>query len=107
MHLFPSPPSPHSYLFYPAELMAMPLAVLEAAVSTANVLSAPLAAALLQLQGAGGMAGWQWLFIIEVRATACTRVCRRPVRESQAPLPGINRLQAPISPQGVALHTIP
>lgn len=63
------------YMFYPPELMTMPLAVLEAAVSTANVLSAPLAAALLQLQGAGGMAGWQWLFLIEGLGTTALGLC--------------------------------
>ena len=35
-----------------------------------QVLGAPLAAALLLMEGAGGLHGWQWLFIIEGAATA-------------------------------------
>ena len=31
----------------------------------ASVVSGPLSAAVLQLDGAGGLAGWQWLFILE------------------------------------------
>lgn len=31
----------------------------------ASVISGPLSAALLQLNGAAGLAGWQWLFILE------------------------------------------
>lgn len=31
----------------------------------ASVISGPLSAAVLQLSGAGGLAGWQWLFILE------------------------------------------
>ena len=49
----------------PREALTFPLSALEAAVSTANVLSAPLAAALLMLEGAGGLADWQWLFLVE------------------------------------------
>lgn len=30
-----------------------------------QVLGAPLAAALLLMEGVGGLHGWQWLFIIE------------------------------------------
>ena len=35
-----------------------------------QVLGAPLAAALLLMEGVGGLHGWQWLFIIEGAATA-------------------------------------
>ncbi len=34
-----------------------------------QVLGAPLAAALLVMEGVGGMHGWQWLFILEGAAT--------------------------------------
>ena len=34
-----------------------------------QVLGAPLAAALLLMEGVGGLRGWQWLFIIEGAAT--------------------------------------
>ncbi len=35
-----------------------------------QVLGAPLAAALLLMEGVAGLHGWQWLFIIEGAATA-------------------------------------
>ena len=40
-----------------------------------QVLGAPLAAALLLMEGAGGLHGWQWLFIIEGAATALWGYC--------------------------------
>ena len=49
----------------PREALTMPLSALEAAVSVANVLSAPLAAALLMLNGVWGLRDWQWLFLAE------------------------------------------
>ncbi|GAB3288810.1 MFS transporter [Parasphingorhabdus pacifica] len=36
-----------------------------AAVPVANIIGAPLGGALLGLDGAGGLHGWQWMFIIE------------------------------------------
>lgn len=48
------------YLFYPTEHLTFPMSVLEAAVAGSNVLAAPLAAGLLQLEGVGGLRGWQW-----------------------------------------------
>ena len=53
------------YLMLPRVALTMPLSALEAAVSVANVMSAPLAAALLMLDGAWGLRDWQWLFLIE------------------------------------------
>lgn len=55
----------HLYLFYPTSQITFPMSVLEAAVSTANVIAAPLAAALLLLDGNMGLHGWQWVFIVE------------------------------------------
>ncbi|GLC52415.1 hypothetical protein PLESTB_000626600 [Pleodorina starrii] len=57
------------YLFYPVDQMTVPLSVLEAAVAVANVVSAPLAALLLTMGGVAGLAGWQWLFLLEGLAT--------------------------------------
>ena len=59
----------HLTLFYPREQLTLPLSVTKAAVMVAQMLSAPLAAALLALEGAGGMRGWQWLTLIEGAAT--------------------------------------
>ena len=35
------------------------------ATAMAGVIGAPISSALLQLHGAGGLHGWQWLFLIE------------------------------------------
>jgi hypothetical protein len=40
--------------------------MLAVAVAVSQVLAAPLAAALLKLDGLLGLAGWQWLFIAGV-----------------------------------------
>lgn len=44
--------------------------MLAVAVAISQVLAAPLAAALLKLDGLLGLAGWQWLFIAGVCAAA-------------------------------------
>ncbi|KAG2441973.1 hypothetical protein HYH02_009767 [Chlamydomonas schloesseri] len=83
------------YLFFPADQMTVPLSVMEAAVAVANVLSAPLAAALLALGGAGGLAGWQWLFLLEGLATVAlgvvTASCLPPSLSAAAFLTGHER----------------
>lgn len=53
------------YLMLPKESLTFPFSALEACVSTANVMSAPLAAFLLLLDGHFGISGWQWLFLLE------------------------------------------
>ena len=53
------------YLMLPRDALTMPLSALEAAVSVANVMSAPLAAGLLMLDGTWGIRDWQWLFLVE------------------------------------------
>ena len=39
----------------------IPMSVLEAAVAVGNVVSAPLAALLLMLDGMAGLRGWKWV----------------------------------------------
>ncbi|KAG2440714.1 hypothetical protein HXX76_003571 [Chlamydomonas incerta] len=83
------------YLFFPVDQMTVPLSVMEAAVAVANVLSAPLAAGLLTLGGAGGLAGWQWLFLLEGLATVALGVvtvsCLPPSLSAAAFLTGHER----------------
>eukprot|EP00775_Hariotina_reticulata_P014249 gene14249-14397_t len=50
-------------LWYPNNRVSVPYSMLAVAVAISQVLAAPLAAALLKLDGVGGLAGWQWLFI--------------------------------------------
>ncbi|GAX80809.1 hypothetical protein CEUSTIGMA_g8245.t1 [Chlamydomonas eustigma] len=59
------------YLMLPKEALTFPYSSLEAAVSLANVLSAPLAALLMMLHGRMGLSDWQWLFLFEGVATCC------------------------------------
>jgi len=41
------------------------VALFMAAVPLANMVGAPLSSLILELNGAGGLAGWQWLFVLE------------------------------------------
>ncbi|KAG1679626.1 hypothetical protein FOA52_006143 [Chlamydomonas sp. UWO 241] len=63
------------YLMLPKEALVFPYSALEASVSCANVLSAPLAAFLLVLDGKIGMSGWQWLFLLEGFVTMAIGSC--------------------------------
>ena len=51
--------------WYPAEYRARFLAAFAIAVPVSTVIGAPLSGLLLGLDGALGLKGWQWLFIIE------------------------------------------
>ncbi|KAF8060013.1 ttuB [Scenedesmus sp. PABB004] len=55
--------------FYPQAHITLPYSIIEASIAASQILAAPAAAALLQLGGAGGLAGWQWLFLVEGAAT--------------------------------------
>eukprot|EP00892_Ulva_mutabilis_P008593 jgi/Ulvmu1/6105/UM027_0083.1 len=59
----------HLTLFYPRDQLTLPLSVTKAAVMVSQLLSAPLAAVLLALDGARGLRGWQWLTLCEGAAT--------------------------------------
>jgi len=57
-------------LFYlthwiPARERARVFALFLTSTALAGVIGAPISAALLKLSGAGGLAGWQWLFLVE------------------------------------------
>lgn len=62
LHITCPPPLRRFYLnsFYPPDQVTLPYSLVEAAVGTANVAAAPLAASLLLLDGKNGMHGWQW-----------------------------------------------
>src|SRR5882762_3956082 len=51
--------------WYPAEYRARFLAAFAIAVPVSTVIGAPVSGLLLGLDGAMGLKGWQWLFIIE------------------------------------------
>ena len=49
----------------PARERARTIAAFMTATLTAGIIGGPLSGALLSLHGAGGLAGWQWLFLLE------------------------------------------
>lgn len=51
-------------IFSTNQEMALRYACFWASNSIAGALSGPLAIGLLSLRGRGGLAGWQWLFLI-------------------------------------------
>ncbi|HJZ78009.1 MAG TPA: MFS transporter [Vicinamibacterales bacterium] len=52
-------------LWFPGAERARTVAAFMTAVLMAGVIGGPLSGALLSLHGAGGLAGWQWLFLLE------------------------------------------
>jgi len=51
--------------WFPAEVRGRAVARFMTATAMAGVIGGPLSGALLKMNGAGGLAGWQWLFLIE------------------------------------------
>jgi MFS transporter, ACS family, tartrate transporter len=51
--------------WFPARERARTIAAFMTATLIAGVVGGPISGALLTLQGAGGLAGWQWLFLLE------------------------------------------
>jgi MFS transporter, ACS family, tartrate transporter len=51
--------------WFPARERARAVAAFMTAVVIAGVIGGPLSGALLSMHGVGGLAGWQWLFLIE------------------------------------------
>jgi MFS transporter, ACS family, tartrate transporter len=52
-------------LWFPAEYRARIVGYFMAAIPLSTVIGAPISGLLLSLHGFGGLAGWQWLFIME------------------------------------------
>lgn len=61
--------------FYPKQQITFAYSIIESAVGVANIVSAPLAAALLSLDGFLGLRGWQWLFLLEAIPSICLGLC--------------------------------
>lgn len=55
--------------FYPVGRLTTAMATTSASIMLAQVLSAPMAAALMSLHGAAGLQGWQWIALAEGGAT--------------------------------------
>ena len=51
--------------WYPARERARIVALFASAAVLAGVLGSPLSGSILELQGKGGLEGWQWLFLLE------------------------------------------
>src|SRR6202165_282429 len=50
--------------WFPARERARAIATFMTAVFTAGIVGGPISGALLSLNGFGGLAGWQWLFLL-------------------------------------------
>lgn len=64
----------HMTLFYPPSHLTIPLSVTKSAIMGAQLLSAPVAAGLISLDGALGLRGWQWIAVVEGSVTASVGV---------------------------------
>jgi len=62
----------HLALFCDDRELGLAYTAVASATSLAGLVGAPLAAGLLLLDGACGLRGWQWLFL--VRAARCSEV---------------------------------
>ena len=51
--------------WFPARERARTIAAFMTASLTAGIVGGPVSGALLEMNGAGGLAGWQWLFLLE------------------------------------------
>ncbi len=51
--------------WFPTTIRARMTALFVAAIPISGIIGAPVSGYLLQLKGVGGMAGWQWMFIVE------------------------------------------
>lgn len=51
--------------WFPARERARAVALFMTATAVAGLIGGPVSGALLELQGVGGLAGWQWLFLLE------------------------------------------
>lgn len=52
-------------LFYPPRSLGLAYTTVATATAVAGLAGAPLAAALMLLDGRGGLSGWRWLFLVE------------------------------------------
>ena len=74
---------PHAMV--PARERARAIAGFMTAVVVAGIIGGPMSGALLSLDGVGGLAGWQWLFLARRTARGRPRD-RRPARAAERPV---------------------
>lgn len=55
----------HVTQFFPAARLVKPYAIMACGILIAAIIGAPLATALLLMDGVRGLQGWQWLFLLE------------------------------------------
>lgn len=61
-------------LFFPPSHITLPLSLTTSAIMLSQVISAPVAAALMALDGALGLRGWQWLAVAEGSTTVAVGI---------------------------------
>ena len=73
--------------WYPAEYRARFLAAFAIAVPMSSVIGAPISGLLLGLDGALGLKGWQWLFVIEGIPSCCSALSAGSISPTGRPRP--------------------
>ena len=81
--------------WFPTTIRARMTALFVAAIPISGIIGAPLSGYLLELNGVGGLAGWQWLFVVEAIPALLLRPHRavhldRPACRSQVAQTGAN-----------------
>src|SRR5258708_18275256 len=92
-------------LWFPAEYRARIVGYFMAAIPLSTVIGAPISGALLYLHGGLGLAGWQWLFIIEAIPAIVLAVVvffYLTDRPADAALPAHHERSWPAEPLGAA-----
>lgn len=66
-------------IMFPAKNLTFALVIAEVALTISTPVSSPIAAGILQMDNNFGLAGWQWLFILEgfipMAFSACFYIC--------------------------------
>jgi ACS family tartrate transporter-like MFS transporter len=79
-------------LWLPSTYRARIIAVFMAAMPVAGAIGAPLSAVLMQLNGFAGLAGWQWMYLIEaLPALVLTPIVLRTLSDKPADASWLNR----------------
>lgn len=55
------------------------MAIFFSAATAAGVFGGLLARGIMELRGEAGLAGWQWIFIIEGILTVAVGMCKKPL----------------------------
>lgn len=84
--------------FYTSKELSIRLAAFWSTLNIARVISALLAAGILEMRGIGGYPGWFWLFLLEGLLTVVLAIIVSCPARAQAPLLSLPQSQADLGP---------